>query len=275
VIIAVGSGKGSPGATTFAVLLAMAWPGERVLCELDPAGADLPYRLLGADRRPLAASPSIATLAVESRPGALAQSLLIYAQPTSVGVSVIAGEGSPARFARLAQHLPSISSALASWPGTVIADLGMLINGNPVLPLAREATVTVLVTRSDVTGLAHLRDQVEELSGQMGGAHRLRVPLAVVVRASRRDATAALGRVAALLESIGSPVPVIGAAPDDDALVSQLSSAALSRRTVRGPGIEAAHAVIARLRSMWPELTESTGHASIDVDATDRAAALR
>ena len=45
-IIGVCSNKGAPGVTTLATALALTWPGDTVLLEADPSGADLPFRLL-------------------------------------------------------------------------------------------------------------------------------------------------------------------------------------------------------------------------------------
>jgi hypothetical protein len=267
VIIAVGSDKGSPGATTLATVLGMLWPGERVVCELDARGADLPYRMRAAGGGPLAASPSVATLAVDSRPGAGVRSLLMYAQLTAAGVPVITGEVSAHRFANLAGHLPAIGDAFAAWPGTVIADLGCLQPANPALRLARLATVVVLVTRADTESLGHLRDRVEELSAQVGGPHLLRSPVAVAVRASRSEAGTAVSRVERLLGSIGSPVPVIGAVPDDPTTVAGLYSGSLPTRTQRSGLLVSVRELAERLQVMWPELTDE-----VPAAYTDRAA---
>jgi len=144
VIIAVGSDKGSPGATTFATVLALAWPGERVLCELDPRGADLPFRLMHADGRHLPAQPSIATLAVAARPGGVPPELAQFAQPTLLGVPVIRGEVSTRASSKVAPHLPGIAQLAAAWLGTVIADVGSLQPGNPALA---GATLTALTRK--------------------------------------------------------------------------------------------------------------------------------
>jgi hypothetical protein len=256
VIIAVGSDKGSPGATTTAVLLGMFWPGERVVCELDPRGADLPLRMSATDGGPLAASPSIATLAVDARPGVAARPVEIYAQPTLLGVPVVAGEVSSRRFSRLAPHLPAITAMAAQWPGSLIADLGCLQPWNPSLLLARSATVVVLVSRADTESLAHLRDRAAELAEDVGSVHRLRTPVGVVVRSERRGAGAAVGRVVKLLASVGSPVPVLGAIPDDPEGASALWAAALSTRVLRRPMFVSARAVLDRIRAVWPEVSE-------------------
>jgi hypothetical protein len=256
VIVAVGSDKGSPGATTLAVLLALFWPGDRVVCEVDPRGADLPFRMSGVAGGPLAASPSIATLAVDTRPGAAVRPVDIYAQQTSLGVPLVPGEVSAQRFSRLAPHLPAITMVAAQWPGSVIADLGCLQPWNPSLLLARSAAAVVLVTRADTESLAHLRDRAAELAEDVGGPHRLRTPVGVVVRAEQREERVAVGRVEKLLASVGSPVPVLGALADDPQGAAALWSGQVSKRTLRRPLFASAHALTLRLRGAWPQLSE-------------------
>jgi hypothetical protein len=274
VIVAVCSDKGSPGATTLAFLLGLHWPGERVVVELDSRGADLPYRAVGAGRQPLSASPTVTTLAVDSRPGGTCRSLLVYSQATAAGVALIVGESSAARFGRLASQLSAIGEALADWPGTVIADLGSLQPGGPVIPIAGRATVCLLVVRADTAGLGHLRERVEELAAELGGPHRLRSPLAVVVRAGARDSDAAQDRVRKLLASIGSPVPVLGALPADAATVSAVMSGTVTRRSSRTTLMRTTADLVAGIRGMWPELTEP-GSSQLLTDPQVVSGALR
>jgi hypothetical protein len=256
VIVAVGSDKGSPGATTLAVLLGLFWPDTRVVCELDPRGADLAFRMSRENRTPLGDSPTITTLAVDARPGADAPSLEAYAQPTSLGVPVIPGEVSAQRFGRLIPHLPAITAVAARWSGTLIADLGCLQPWNPSLPLARSATVVVLVTRADTESLAHLRDRAVELAEDVGGPHRLRTPLGVVVRAMPRDERPAVARAEKLLESVGSPVPVLGALTDDPSGAAALWCGTVPKRALSRGFFDSARTITSRVRSTWPELSE-------------------
>jgi hypothetical protein len=261
-MIAVGSDKGSPGATSVALLLGACWPGDRIVAELDPDGADLPYRLVGIDGQPLAASPTITTLAVDSRPGADQRPVLIYTQTAACGVPLVVGETSTARFARIVPHLPVIGSVLTASTATMIVDLGRLRVDSPVLPLARAAVATVLVTRGDTASLGHLRERVEELGSELGGVHRLRSPLAVVVRAHRRDAHAAETRVAKVLSSVGSPAEVLGVLPDDPAGMEALHNGTVSRRTSRSGVLPVGRDLVSRLQASWPELTESKAASS-------------
>ena len=249
-IVTVGSDKGSPGATTLAVLLALFWGEERAVCEADPRGADLPFRMPGADGRPLAASPSIATLAVDTRPGAPLRGLELYAQQTALGVPVVCGEVSSRRFHRLAAHLPTIADAAARWSGTLIADVGCVQAWNPAMVLARASQAVALVARTDTESLGRLRDRVEELAEDVDGGRPQRVPVAVVVRAGRGEARPAVTRAEKLLASIGSPVPVLGAVVDDTAAVAALWAGQVSARTFRSALFVSVRQITERLREL-------------------------
>jgi hypothetical protein len=253
VIIAVGSDKGSPGATTLATVLGMAWPGERVVCELDPRGADLPFRLMHASGQHMPAAPSVATLAVDARPGAAQPLLQNYAQPTVLGVPVIRGEVSTRAGSRVAAHLPSIAQLAASWNGTVIADLGSLQPSNPALVVAKAAAVVLLVMRASTEGLGHLRSRVDELSEYVGDPRRARTSVGIVLVEDSRTAGAAVTRTRALLDNIGSPAPVVGVFKHDPAAAAALWSGPLSKKIVKGPLARSGEELVRQMWQLWPE----------------------
>jgi hypothetical protein len=268
-IVAVGADKGAPGASTLAVVLGMVWPGLRVVCECDPRGADVPYRLAHADGQPLRPSPSLAGWAVDTRPGSAPVSLERYAQPTVLRVPVIAGEVSSQRAARLATYLPGIAASAADWPGTVIADLGPLHSSNPAMVLAAAATVVLLVVDPTVEGLGHLRDRVGELTAAVGDPRRAATSVGVVVRAPARQANAAVERTATLLGSVGSPASVVGAFHHDPAGAAALWSGPVTKRLTRSELIRSGQALVARLWQLWPELSEPAGPLTARADPSE------
>lgn len=253
-IVAVGGDKGAPGATTLAVTLAAAWPGERVLAELDPRGADLPFRLHHGGGGPVQERPSIAALAVDARPGNAAPPMDRYAQPTSLGVPLIPGELSVRTMANLVPHMPTIAKAAAGWRGVVIADLGALLPGNPALTVAKAAPVTLLVTRPGMAGLSRLVERVEALSDATGDPSRTAPPVGVVVVAEPGDAKPSADRAARLLAGAGSPAPVVGALPLDRKAVADLYSAAPSKKLWKSSLLRAATDLVNSLLETWPEL---------------------
>jgi cellulose biosynthesis protein BcsQ len=256
VIVAVGGDKGAPGATTLAVTLAAVWAGERVLAELDPRGADLPFRLHHDGGGPVQERPSIAALAVDARQGNAAPAMDRHAQPTSLGVPLIPGELSPRTMANLTQHLPAIAQAAAAWRGVVIADLGVLLPGNSALALAKAALVTLIATRTTLEGLSRLVERVEALSDVTGDASRTAPPVGVVVVAEPGDVRAAVERTARLLAAAGSPTPVVGAIPLDPRGVADLYAQAPGKKLLKSPLVRAARELVGSMYATWPDLTQ-------------------
>lgn len=258
-IVAVGSDKGSPGATTLAIALGLVWPGDRLMCELDPRGADLPFRLMGGNGQHMAAVPSVATLAVDARPGAAMPQLARYTQSTVLGVPVIRGEVSTRAASKVAPHLPAIAGVAAAWPGTVISDVGSLQPSNPALVVAKAAAIVLLVMRASPEGLGHLRDRIEELSGYVGDPSRDWTSLGVVLVASSREERAAVHRTRALLDSIGSPAPVVGVFQHDPAAAAELWSGPLSKRIAKGPLVRSAERLVESVWQLWPQALSANG----------------
>jgi len=254
VIVAVGSDKGSPGATTLATVLGLAWQGERVLVELDPRGADLPFRLMGAYGKPMQAVPSVVGLAVDARPGTAPPPLERYAQHTVLGVPVIPGEVSSKANSKLAMHLPAIAAAAKHWHGVAIADLGCLHPSNPAMALAKQAAVVLLVTRPTLEGLGHLRDRIDELTELCGDPSRDRTPVGVVLVTDSGDAKAGIARTEKLLASIGSPAPVVGVFTHDPLAAAALWAGPVSKKLSKSGLLRSGHELAIRIRGLWPEL---------------------
>ena len=257
-IVAVGSDKGSPGATTLATALGLVWPGDRLVCELDPRGADLPFRLRAVNGHHMGPVPSVGTLAVDARPGAAPPQLARYAQQTILGVPVIRGEVSTRAAGKVAPHLPAIANVAASWQGAVITDVGSLQPSNPALVAARAASVVLLVMRATTEGLGHLRDRIDELSAYVGDEKREWTPVGVVLVASSRDEGAAVQRTRALLESVGSPAPVVGVFAYDPAAAAALWEGPLTKKIAKGPLVRSAEKLVATMWQLWPEALTQT-----------------
>lgn len=253
-IVGVGGDKGAPGATTLAVTLAAVWPGDRVLAELDPRGADLPFRLHHVSGGPIHERPSIASLAVDARPGSVAPPMDRYAQPTSLGVPLIPGELSSRTMANLAPHMSTIAEAAAAWCGVVIADLGALLPGNSALALAKAAPVTLVVICSNLEGLSRLVERVDALSEATGDPNRTAPPVGVVVVTEASDTRAGVERASRLLAAAGSPAPVIGALPLDLKGVAGLKLGVPSRRLWKSRLFRAGCDLVDALCATWPEL---------------------
>ncbi len=277
-IVSVCADKGAPGVSTLAAVLGVVWPGERVVLEADCSGADLPFRLRHADGdRLLDPQPSVLALAADARGALPAEGLLPYAQPTVLGVPVIPGALSAEAYGPMARLWPRVAEAAAGWSGTAVADLGRLHPGDPALPVAKASTAVLLLTRADLAGLYRLRDRVAELAGTVGDPSQDSNPVAVVVRAgSGHEGRTAVGAVRQVLESAGSPVPVLGVFAEDPGGAAGLGAGELSRRLLGSELIRSGRGLAEQLLSWWPQLltvpdrTEQTGR----LGAVSRGGAL-
>lgn len=246
-IIAVGSDKGSPGATTLAVALGMVWPGRRVVVECDPAGADLPFRLRSSvSGEMVLPEPSVGALAAATRLDAGPDELERLAQPTTVGFGVIPGMLTPERASVLRGLWPAVADLAAGWDGAAICDLGRLQPGSPVLPVARAATAVVLVAGHSTESFFRLRERVGALSAAL--ADPTSAPALWVVvsgRANRRRD--AVGECRELLDSVGSAARIAGFLPLDVTDAGLLWAGEMTRRLNRTPLMKAAQHIAEHL----------------------------
>jgi len=256
VILSVCADKGAPGVTTLVTALGLIWPAERVVLEADVSGADLPFRLQHQDGdRLLDPQPSVLALAADVRAPQPEHDLAWYAQPTALGVPVVPGGLSAEAFTGMARLWPQVAEVAASWPGTVLADLGRLQPGDPAAPVAAMSTAVLLLARPDLEGLYHLRERVSELAATVGRPTLDRTPLAVVVRArAGAEGNAGVEQVRALLESIGSPVPVLGVFAEDPAAVAALRGRQLTRKLLNTDLLRSARTLAESLFIRWPQL---------------------
>jgi len=232
-IITLCAGKGSPGVTTVATALAVAWPVQRVLLEADPAGGDLAFRLSTPGGGLLAAEPSVLALAADAREPLPPDALARYAQDTSLGVPVVPGGVSEQAFAPMARLWPQVAAQAARWPGTVIADLGHLHGGNPAAPVAAASGLVLQVTRADVPeALHHTRARAGELAARLGQRPDGGSPLAIVVLCPSVQAERCVSAVRQVLAAdvTTSSIRVVGYVADDPQGVQALRAGVLGRR---------------------------------------------
>ena len=255
-IVGVCADKGSPGATTLALALAMVWPGQRLVLEADPSGGDLAFWARQPGGGLLAGEPSLLTLAADSRTGLPDGGFARYAQATAWGVPVIQGAPGASAFAPVRNLWPAVAAEAARWPGLVVADLGRLQPGNAALPVAQACTALLVLSRVSVGGLFHLRERITELAHVVGDPSRPRNPVAVVVLARRRDGAASVRQVARMLEAVGSPIPVSGVFAEDAAAAKVLSAGETSRRLTGSDLLGSAGELAATLSTWWPELAD-------------------
>ena len=159
VVVLAGAGH-SPGVTTTALGLALAWPRPVLLVDADPhpsqsvlagylQGSD-PFgkglwALLSAhrERRPLAAALDRAVLDLASDDGPARRFLPGFANPGMVEL--------------FAPVWPEFAAVLGEWEADVIVDTGRLGNRGLPAALVDEADAVVMVTRTSLADLVQLR----------------------------------------------------------------------------------------------------------------------
>lgn len=247
-IIGVCSDKGAPGVTTLATALTLTWPGPRLLLEADPSGGDLIFRLHPHGRGSLYREPTIQTLALAARTGSVQADLHRFAQATSLGIDVVAGQLQAESWAPVRGLWPQITAAVSAWEGTVIVDLGRLQRGHPGAELAQAADVLLLMTQPTLEGYFHVRARAQELLALVG--ERERSPVGVVVRAGRRHHEEVVGDVAKLLQAGGHPVT--GWFADDPGGVETLLAGADTAHLRRTALMRSASDLTTRIQRAWP-----------------------
>jgi len=160
-LLAVAAAKAAPGVTTSAVAVAGVWPADRrvLLAEGDPGGGDL------AARFGLAAQPGLVSLAAAARREVDSALVGEHAQTLPGGLGVLVGPpGAEQAAAALGMLAPAVLAGLDRLDGVdVVADLGRLDPASPALPLARSASLLLLVVRPRLAELQHLAHRVTVL----------------------------------------------------------------------------------------------------------------
>lgn len=164
-LVAVGSSRGAPGATTLALALAATWPSSRqvMVWEADADGGVL------AARYKLGDQPGLATIAATVRQGRLSrEQLWQHTQQLPGGTAVIVG-GESADQSHVV--LNDVGVKLAGWlqqhPSLdVIADVGRVSPSSPAVQIAEAADVSLMVARPV---LEELRSAVYRLHALAAG----------------------------------------------------------------------------------------------------------
>ncbi len=145
-VVAVGSLRGSPGATTVALALGSVWQRrghDAVVVEADPDGGVLAARL------GLGHHPCLTELAVRARAGARPDLVWDAAQALPGGGPVVVSHPSPDQcHAALRSAGPRLAEVLQALPEhDAVVDVGRLRPSSPAAPLADAADIVLVVMR--------------------------------------------------------------------------------------------------------------------------------
>jgi hypothetical protein len=232
---------GSPGVTTTALALALAWPRDVVLAECDPAGGSL---LAGLWRGQRAGGTGLLRFALSAQqdPWAAAAAICSDAVPLCDppdGRFALPAPAGPLTERQTAAAWPALAAAFAAADTDVIADIGRLDGQAALAPVLAGADVLLIICRPLIRQAAAARPRLDALAG---------------IRAARPGASLILvgegtyGADAprALAGALG--VPVRGSLPNDPGPASVLSDGARpGRRFARTPLMRAAAALAAGL----------------------------
>lgn len=256
VVVAVGSFKGGPGASTVALGLAGGWPAA-VLVEADPHGGDV------GDRFGFAAPPGLGSAVAAARHGTGPGWLAEHVQRLPVGVEVLLG-------GRTAEAATAAVASLARYPDclvehggpVVVVDVGRMCPGSVALPLVAAAEVVLVVTRPELADLRHVATGLARLP--LPARQRTRLVLAGRGTYGPREIAAELG------------VSVAGVVPRDRwgaAVLAGRVAPVRGWRQLRGPRMLAqlAAGLAAQLATGSGEAGEVDAVASgVDVDGSGR-----
>lgn len=222
-LIALGSAKGAPGVTTTAVAMAQVWPRRCIVADIDPLGGDLALRYRRADGEPLDAETGLLSLAAAVRTGGTT-SVDDHVQHTQNGLEVLAGVTSPQQVRGLGPSWPHIAATLATIPQTdVIVDCGRISPGSPTMAVVERADAFVMLTRSTLEEVAHLRERLTTMRDTLRLGHLDSAAVGIAVVTNMRDNRSAAD-AAQLLESSGLKVANLGTVADDPKAAEALRS---------------------------------------------------
>ncbi|MBU4188914.1 MAG: hypothetical protein KJ817_12015 [Actinobacteria bacterium] len=177
-LVALASAAGSPGVTTTALALALHWPRPVVLVEADPCGSS---GLLAGYFRGQLDQPGLVDLVIAQRSDLLGDAVprLLFELEGS-NASVLFGLRSHEQSAGASQLWPPLLEVLHGLDPAatdVIVDAGRLgLPGWPQ-PLVMGADAVLLLTRSDLPGLAGARSWAATLAREDAPGHTTRILL--------------------------------------------------------------------------------------------------
>lgn len=274
-MISLCADKGSPGVTTAALALAMTWPEEALLAELDPAGSDIPYRMPSATGEPVALGTGAVSLGLAMRDATAQVDVRVHQQYLAGGTPVLVGPASPEQSESIGTGWAGIGQALAAHNTPVIADCGRLLSPrSPVASVLTASDMVVMVARSTAESIAHLRRGLSMVSRLLNASNDGRLAAGALARLGvlivqepllpmsasrvRREVTEVLAATPGL-----TTVPVFGVLPADAkgaAALRNLKGSKLRKLPILSAARDAGQAIsqhVADTKSLQPSWTGS------------------
>jgi hypothetical protein len=190
-LIAVASAKGSPGATTTALLFGALWPRPVIVAECDPHGGDVASRLPAEDGGVIDPDRGLLSLGAAGRKSLRPELVPQHTQRISGGLDVLVGVRMPEQSAGLAQQWGQLGPIFGGIPGSdVIADMGRLGAATPQNVMLASATDLLMVCDAQPSNVVHLRERILALQPSLRPESNsgTRIHVAVVTDPKRRQA---------------------------------------------------------------------------------------
>lgn len=191
------SAKGSPGATTTALLAAALWPTAVLLVDADTEGGDVALRIRREDGAPVDRSRGLLSLLPLARREMQPTTIPEHAQVLRGGIEAVAGLSGPGQAGAAGRLWSNLAEAFGRTADRdVLVDCGRVSPQSVHLPLLQCADLVVCVLRPNVSGIVHARERLAALQPSLIGpdGHRPRVGLVLVAeRPAGRDTNGAAG----------------------------------------------------------------------------------
>ena len=195
-LIAVASAKGSPGATTTALMFGALWPRPVIVAECDPHGGDVAARLPAFDGGVIDPDRGLLSLGAAGRKTLRPELVPEHTQRISGGLDVLVGVRIPEQSAGLAQQWGQLGPIFGGIPGyDVIADAGRLGAATPQNVMLPSATDLVLVCDAQPSNVVHLRERILALQPSLRpeSTNGTQIHVVVVADPKRRQAVREIG----------------------------------------------------------------------------------
>jgi hypothetical protein len=221
-IYALVSAGGSPGVTTAAIAIALAWPSPVIVAECDPSGGDALAGLLAGH---MPARQGLMEHAIEAGRDGLAAARALNAQLIPLDAdrttTLLPGLTDPRQAPGITSAWPAVTATLTAQDADVIADCGRLDAGSyePRAVLSAARTIAV-VLRPTLRQVWSARPRVDILTHLASPGSQIALLLTGPGTHSAREVSQALG------------VPIAAVLPDDARSAALLSDGAGSWHTL-------------------------------------------
>lgn len=177
-MVSICAGKGSPGATTLTMALAVAWPRPVLVVEMDPYGGDIALRCRASNGQPLSPDTGVLSWSASMTTDAAASSINDHIQVADGDIHVLLGPRNAAQ-SRAIDRWASMADALACSERDVLIDCGHV--SSPSLPSAaavRQSDQVIVVARAQLDSAYHAQHAHQDIAQMRSTVHGISLVVA-------------------------------------------------------------------------------------------------